>query len=333
MDFINETEYPAFLFRSEFEPDRLYNSLLLRIRYIIESDFHLRPAQGDEIPEDVQFEMIEDDYGTLEPDLFFSGTGTDLMIIGDAVSAQGSVTEHSVRLAAGPPGKYVYDMVLAVFGNRFWEKNTFGNLVPSKPFSFESLPLTYKNAYGGTAKSEYGEIPFVHNPVGKGYYLKEENAVGQPLPNIEDPYNLIRQWDDKPDPAGIAPYPIQWGLRAMKAVSVDEKKEKTEFTPERGFFNKAYPQLSMRQLNRDHQILVKGMSRNGDIAFRLPACPFETEIRLGNKVHVRDLQLEEVLIDLRSFYVDLSYRKKFDYAFVPFQTRTTTLRHKDNEAV
>lgn len=32
MRFVNETELPAYLFRSEFEPDQMYDSLLARIR-------------------------------------------------------------------------------------------------------------------------------------------------------------------------------------------------------------------------------------------------------------------------------------------------------------
>ena len=48
MDFINDTKNVAFLFRSEFEPDRLYNSLLSRIRYTIDSENGLSPRRSGE---------------------------------------------------------------------------------------------------------------------------------------------------------------------------------------------------------------------------------------------------------------------------------------------
>ena len=141
-------------------------------------------------------------------------------------------------------------MTLAVFGHRYWEKGAFGGLAPSKPMTFESMPLTYGNAFGGKAKTEYGELPYANNPVGKGYYFSEKNAAGQPLPNIENPSALIRKWDDRPDPAGIAPYPMQWGLRSQRAMIVDEQSGKADFAPGRGMFNKAHPALSMKQIVR-----------------------------------------------------------------------------------
>ena len=70
------------------------------------------------------------------------------------------------------------------------------------------------------------------------------------------------------------------------------------------------------------------MSKSGDMTFTLPECPFEAEVQLGTKIYTKDFLLEEVLINLREAFVELSYRKRFDYAFVPHQTRKTTLRYK-----
>ncbi len=42
-------------------------------------------------------------------------------------------------------------------------------LVPGPAAEFSELPLTYENAFGGAAKTEYGELPDANNPVGKGF--------------------------------------------------------------------------------------------------------------------------------------------------------------------
>ncbi len=325
MEFINETDCPAELFRSEFEEDVMYNSLLARIRYRIVNNSELVPLiTGEGALEDIRRDRVEDEYGIIEPDIFFPRTGTDVIVIGDAVSPKGPVKAMAVRVAVGP-----YDQTLHVFGDRVWEKR-FGSreLVPSEPIAFETMPISYQYAYGGSTKTEYGDLAYYNNPVGKGYYLKKEDAVGQPLPNIEDPKNSVKKWEDQPDPLGIAPYPFNWGLRLTKVVSVDEKTEQIDLNPENGMFDRAHPALSGKQVEAGHTVTLQGFNPKSVLRFEVPECPLVVRIELGDNQYTREFLLEEIFIDLRMSVIDFSYRKVFDYRFEPHQKRCATVTWK-----
>src|SRR5436190_866640 len=72
-------------------------------------------------------------------------------------------------------------------------------LVASAPEPFSELPLAYSRAYGGKAEFNFEPVAWPDNPDGIGYYLSRDQAMNQPLPNIE-PGNgpFIRTWEDQP---------------------------------------------------------------------------------------------------------------------------------------
>jgi len=78
---------------------------------------------------------------------------------------------------------------LAVFGDR--EFNLLG--VASAPQPFSSLPISQQNAFGGDG--------FADNPLGKGHAALA--AERWPLPNIENPAQLIVHRGDSVAPAGF----------------------------------------------------------------------------------------------------------------------------------
>lgn len=122
---------------------------------------------------------------------------------GDKPQAAGKV-----RVKLGPLEKELY-----VFGNRNWK--SFQGI--SEPEPFQSIPLTYEYAFGGTG--------FMKNPLGKGN-APIENEFGEkchPLPNIENPKKLIVNKGDHPDPAGFAPIDLMWPQRQSKIGTYDEK--------------------------------------------------------------------------------------------------------------
>jgi len=51
------------------------------------------------------------------------------------------------------------------------------------------------------------------------------------------------------------------------------------------------------------------MSESGAVEFELPEPPFEARMILGRSAYVRDLELEEIVIDMRTSLVDLTYRR------------------------
>jgi hypothetical protein len=69
-----------------------------------------------------------------------------------------------------------------------------------------------------------GGVPEVEarNPVGRGLVGADEGDIaGRPLPNIEDPEQLIARPADRPAPAGLAPIPPAWQPRRGWAGTYD----------------------------------------------------------------------------------------------------------------
>ena len=102
-----------------------------------------------------------------------------------------AVTECPVQLQVGQWSKSLH-----VFGPRRW--SAVGR---SKPEPFESMPLSYQNAFGGPG--------YDLNPVGKGFKCKE-------LPTVEHPQKQIATKLDRPTPASLAPLHPDWPQRRNK---------------------------------------------------------------------------------------------------------------------
>jgi len=354
MEFINETQFTAELFRNELEENFMYNSVLVRVRYQIESNNQLSLiTSGDKALKDIRREPVEDEFGIIEADLFFPRTATDLIILGNAISTKGPVSQMSVNVSVGP-----YDETLIVTGDRIWEKRLMSkSLYPSPPELFESMPLKYDLAFGGSVVTPQGEHPYPSNPIGKGYYISKNEALGNPMPNIENPNDMLIEWKEpkkrkeqdflniQRDPVGFAPYPTNWALRLLKIIEWDQtlqgklnvedpellaqQIESIDFNPDNGMFDRAHPRLSGKQIIPGQNLKLTGMSSKGTIIeFQIPEPSFELMVRLEDDVFTRDLELEEVFIDLRESIVDFSFRKLFDYEIIPYQIRQTTLKYK-----
>jgi hypothetical protein len=85
---------------------------------------------------------------------------------------------------------------LVVFGPRYWRRR-LGGLEPSEPERFESMPLSWGLAFGGS----YQEPPGL------------DAHSGLPHPGGTD--QLVRQWSDRPLPGGLAPCPMNPALRLI----------------------------------------------------------------------------------------------------------------------
>lgn len=124
--------------------------------------------------------------------------GTDIVLIGHAYAPDGKrATRVIAGLSVGPVSKTV-----AVFGDRFWD-SILGIPNISNPAPFQTMPLKYEFAYGGTDShiNDPKRIEtFPQNPVGCGFRMKNgRNAEsGQQLPNLEDPKNLISSPSNRP---------------------------------------------------------------------------------------------------------------------------------------
>ncbi len=321
MKLANETSHPAALYRAEFQPGVMHATLLTRVRYRCDRQGKLVPVGPDEPDalKELRSEKIEDDYGVLEADIAFPRAATDVIIFADAAAPR-PTQSMTVGVRVGP-----YQQSLLVTGDRTWQRTPRG-VVASAPAPFERMPLTYTRAFGGKAITPHGELANPANPVGKGYYLDEASAEGNPLPNIEDPRRPIRRWDDRPDPVGVAPYPPEWFLRQRSVFELHGDTGKLEIHPERGMFDHAHPSLSGHLVRPGDPVEITGTAFAPKLTLTIPPCPVEMVLALGERVHVRELELEEVLLDLRVGLVDLGYRKLCSYDFVAFQPRSMILR-------
>ena len=319
MDFVNRTGSPAALLRSAGSGATIYASLITRTRYAMTDTGELAPPAPGLRLTDLRRDRVATEYGTFEPDLFLPRTGTDVIVLGKAVSPE-PTRQMSVLVKAGP-----YQVELLLLGERVWARGASGELVPGPAAEFREMPLTYENAFGGAAKTEYGDLPDANNPVGKGFYLTEDEALGKPLPRIEDPAARVLKWNDRPAPLGLGPYPLAWGLRLLEVFTVDPETTEPSIHPEKGLYDQAHPRLSGRRLDVGAVVSIEGMRTAGPFRMTVPACPFALGVALGDAESWLDLKLEEVLIDFDTSLVDLTYRKSFKYETVRHEKRTTVL--------
>ena len=324
MKLINETPFATGLLRTaQLATTTLVNALVVRVRHRLERG-RLLPAAARDQPLTLERDPLDATFGVLDEDSIYPRTGTDLIVLGDVVAPNGHATSARVHIAAGD-----YDVSFHVLGNRVWQRHRHG-IIASQPEAFSTLPLDYAHAFGGSATTAGGSATFPQNPIGRGYCVDETCVDGVPLPNVEDPDHLVRNWFDQPAPVGCAPYPVSWGLRLMKVVEVqytgqglDAELSTIAIHPERGLFDRAHPRLSGKALTSD-VVQIRGMSEE-PLDFPLPPCPAEAEIVVGARRQRRTLALEEVLVDLRSGVVDLTYRKMFRYVFTAHEQRRATL--------
>jgi hypothetical protein len=87
-----------------------------------------------------------------------------------------------------------FSKMIRVFGDRqVYIKGTgFGF---TEPEPFKNIRLDYSRAYGGVDKLSFPEtpLPYLRNPVGKGFIIKDKktNLQHLPLPNLENPQHLL----------------------------------------------------------------------------------------------------------------------------------------------
>ena len=314
MDWINHTPYPAKLFRTGIDADRFAAAAIARITYEVDAAGLATPSA--EQTWEVSFKSLDTSFGPRYSDELFRKGGIDLLVYGKAISRT-PVQEMEVEVEI--PGKL--SRRLKVFGNRKWESSAAG-LRPSQAEEFTEMPLTLHEAFGGKAEWDGIEIPHFHNPLGKGYYIEEAQAFEQPLPNVEDPHKLIHFWDDRPDPVGFVQCPNS-ELRARNNLELDAKGNIAKIRPK--FFNQAFPDMIVEQLEPGELIHVKGMNSKGIFRFRIPECPLYMQLALGPRVQERKLVIDEVALFPDQSQAFVTYRFPFRYVFQPREIRTCEL--------
>ena len=232
-----------------------------------------------------------------ETDLQRTKTTTDIVVLGSAHAPGGRAVEQlDVGFAVGPVVK-----MLKVFGDRTWRGRRISAAQP-----FVAMPLVYERAYGGVDTHAKEPAWDTRNPVGRGYATAAEHLDGQPLPNIEDPKQLIGAWDDRPTPAGFGPLACHWQARQQFAGTYDEKwqQQRLPLLPD-DFDDRHYQctpvdQWAPQFMRGGEPVALRNLTPGGgDVRFVLPRVflGFETMFYTGPSVRHESPKLHTVIVE------------------------------------
>lgn len=202
-----------------------------------------------------------------------------------------------------------------VIGDRFWLRGINGP-APSPPQPFESMPIAYERAFGGTARDEHGQIVAqdARNPVGRGVYASARESIDQPLPNLETPGERVASWEDRPMPCAYGPIPGSWQPRLALAGTFDQRwmDERIPLWPhdiDSRFFCAAAPGMVIPgPLVGGEPVVLEGFSPDGPFAFRLPQYRVALKTLFGDRMIRSMMKLDGVLIEPDELAVTLYWR-------------------------
>ncbi len=250
-----------------------------------------------------------------EPETAFIKPATDVVLIGHAHAPNAGAQVVDVGIKVGPVQK-----ILRVFGDRYWVK-TGGSVLATTPQPFQRMPLTYERAFGGWDRANKDETTWRcdnRNPVGRGFgdplRFVEEGKV--PMPNIEDPNQLIKRYGDQPPPAGFGFVSPHWQARAQYAGTYDQAwdEQRKPLLPkdfDRRFFNAASPGLvAPGYLRGDEDVVLVNVTAVTPLKFRLPAvqAPLCHVILSRGDAQTLQTKLDTVIIDADEMLLLLLWR-------------------------
>jgi len=251
-----------------------------------------------------------------EPECTPFKLNTDIVFIGTAKAPNENMTQFDCGFRVGE-----YTKLARIFGNRVWFKDVVG-LTISDPEIVTEMPLTYENSFGGFDTSielKHGHPFEQRNPVGKGYHNNKNNSIPlSPLPNIEDPINLITNYTDCPAPVGFGFTSPNWLPRKLLSGTYDEKWEKTrspklplDFNPL--FFNAASQQMIAKGYLQGNELVhVYNASPWPKLMFKLPAISAPTiNVKQKNGTSfLLNTVLDTVIVNTDEMLLFLYYRTR-----------------------
>ncbi len=273
----NETPYYAEPQLLQDEDGRDILVVYVKATYVIEPDGKLR-LSDKQIPVNPAGEYFgEPGKSSLKyaPECAFAKLTTDVVLVGHAHAPEQYPTPQvDVSLRVGALQKTV-----RVFGDRVWEKGFFGWRI-SAPQPFTTMPLVYERAFGGKDVSHADEKNHeyeLRNPLGVGLMAKKSVLKAPlPLPNLEDPNQLIQRLTDRPAPAGFGCIAPDWHPRLPLTGTYDEAWQQQRLPLlakdfNRAFFNAAAADLiAPAFLTGSEDVEIIHATAQGNLAFRLP---------------------------------------------------------------
>jgi len=237
-----------------------------------------------------------------ELDLSASKPAVDVLLNGTAYAPPGdAVTELDVTLTVGTAIR----KVLKVSGDRYWDPGLLHDALPTPAEPFESMPLTWERAFGGSDTSS--EDPAMHryesrNPVGTGFAESRKYLAGQRLPNVEFPRRRVSSWKDRPQPAGFGPVSSYWEPRLSYAGTYDAHWLEDRFPLLPQDFNERHfccapEDQQTPELKGGEAVELLNLSPGGRLVFSLPKVHLSFLTRFGRERVYHGCRLHTVLIE------------------------------------
>jgi hypothetical protein len=318
VDLLNETPFAARILRREIERGSAFEATLVVKATLERNDRGRLVPAGEQMP--FVEDMLETPFGIFHTDSFVGKEGIDVCVLG-TVRTESPVRDGQVLLTA-----QALRSELRLVGKRRWSPGGT-RLVPTPPEPFTELPLAYTRAYGGATEHDDETHVWTDNPAGIGYYLSEEKALGQPLPEIELGQGPpVREWSDQPQVAGWGPYPCFWGIRAREGIDVSEVTAENPVPRFKARLNNnAHPALVTSQLPAGSDIRIRGM-RPRDIVFVVPDVRPVAEVTAGQQRSQVEGRLDGAFVWVDADRLTLTYRAHFTYPYRSEERRILRLR-------
>ncbi len=230
-------------------------------------------------------------------DLHIGKPVTDVIMLANARSPNGQeVKQMDVSLSVGNINK-----TIRVLGDRQWDH---GRISSATPFSV--MPLIYEKAFGGICQQDGNIIAAeVRNPVGCGFCGKRDASEMNdlPLPNLEDPKQLLQRVGDIVTPAGFSFISPNWHPRASYAGTYDDnwQNSRAPYLPkdfDLRFFNMSHPDLIYPgYLMGGEPVQISGVHPKGTLAFNLPVVALTADVNIKSRIEKPVFNLETILIE------------------------------------
>ena len=283
------------LFPNEDAIDTLY--VIVKATFNIGAELTLADEQAPPVESDVYWTEPGKSSLKYASDMHTGKPAADIVMLGHAcVPEKKEATQLDVNLTVGRVSKTV-----RVFGDRQWQDGKI-----TKPAPFRTMPMVYEKAYGGVHIAN-GEVAGTEtrNPVGRGYAgtRKSGDMNGVPLPNLEDPRQLIREPGDQPAPACFGFCAPHWQPRVAHAGTYDDiwRKTRAPYLPkdfDKRFLNMAHPDLIFPgALLGGEPVSIGHMHPAGALKFEVPSLRLVTRVKLAGREEVPEPQLETLIIE------------------------------------
>ncbi len=237
--------------------------------------------------------------------------GVDVIVIGKAYTKD---DKRSVKVSLRIGKVLKRDII--VFGERRWIKKQ-GKFTPSTPEEFSDLPLSHERAYGGqaTIKKDGMEIKLFYffNPEGRGFVMDEQEVLNTPLPNLENPSELLTNWEDRPIPMFWSAVPLHTFLHVWRAISFEGNRMSLTFR----IFSRAHPYLVIPVFPFGEEVSLTGVTPEGRWSWRLPSLKIKARLNQGATSKVLNLMPDTLVIlaEEKSYYI--CYRGIIPYQYSP----------------